>query len=325
MSKVPELCSLHATGKTGWPWEMVEQPLPAVMPNGTTWPKISIVTPSYNQSQFLEETIRSVLLQGYPNLEYILIDGGSTDGSLEIIQKYAPWLSYWVSEEDTGQSQAINKGFAHSTGQIMAWINSDDSYAPGALFRVAQAFITQETLWVAGFTHRIDASGNILNPGKLFQESLEDWFVGSPYLQPGIFWHRRLWEKSGTLDEILNFSFDYDLLMRFIQHQPFAYRVNDHIANFRIHPSSKTSKDQLKFIQERNEIYRRYPLNNFSLGKKFYVWKKRRERKSKIFMRLKDELSLYKIILNVLWNTPWYFTRVRFLYWIKINYKNKLL
>ena len=104
--------------KPGWPWAEASVPLPEKMPDGSDWPRISVVTPSYNQGEFIEETIRSVLLQGYPNLEYIIIDGGSTDNSVEIIKKYEPWLTYWVSEKDRGQSHAINKGFKHAAGEI---------------------------------------------------------------------------------------------------------------------------------------------------------------------------------------------------------------
>src|ERR1700738_1526878 len=110
---------------TGWPWTTETPRLPAVRPDGSRWPRITIVTPSFNQGQFIEETIRSVLLQGYPNLEYIIIDGGSTDNTVEIIKKYEPWIACWVSEKDRGQSDALNKGFARATGQILAWLCSD--------------------------------------------------------------------------------------------------------------------------------------------------------------------------------------------------------
>jgi len=106
-------------GKKGWPWTEETPPLPDTMPDGRPWPRISIVTPSYNQAEFIEETIRSVLLQGYPDIEYIIIDGGSTDGSVKIIKKYEPWLTYWVSEPDRGQSHAINKGMKRATGEIL--------------------------------------------------------------------------------------------------------------------------------------------------------------------------------------------------------------
>ena len=118
--RCPQLSELPSSppGKIGWPWTEESSQLPEKMSDGSPWPRISIVTPSYNQGQFIEETIRSVLLQGYPNVEYIIIDGGSTDNSLEIIKKYEPWLAYWVSEPDRGQSHALNKGIQKATGDI---------------------------------------------------------------------------------------------------------------------------------------------------------------------------------------------------------------
>ena len=119
--------------KLEWPWTEQSEPLSERIPDNSEWPRISIVTPSYNQGQFIEETIRSVLLQGYPNLEYIIIDGGSTDNSVEIIRKYEPWLTYWVSQPDKGQTDAIQKGFNLSTGVVWNWLNSDDLLEPNAL------------------------------------------------------------------------------------------------------------------------------------------------------------------------------------------------
>jgi len=128
-------------GKTGWPWTVESRQLPDTMPDGSPWPRISIVTPSYNQGQFIEETIRSVLLQGYPDLEYIIIDGGSTDESVEIIKKYSPWLKYWVSEPDKGQAHAINKGFECATGSVGAYLNSDDYYDIDVFGYIASTYI----------------------------------------------------------------------------------------------------------------------------------------------------------------------------------------
>src|SRR5215203_5523737 len=126
--------------RRGWPWTEESVPLPSMAVDGQTWPRISIVTPSFNQAPYLEETIRSVLLQGYPNLEYFVFDGGSTDGSVEILRRYAAFLDGWVSERDKGQSDAINKGLARCTGTIVNWLCSDDLLLPGALFRIAEAF-----------------------------------------------------------------------------------------------------------------------------------------------------------------------------------------
>jgi glycosyltransferase involved in cell wall biosynthesis len=140
LSKLPE----PPPGRTGWPWTEASPPFPGQTPSGSAWPKISVVTPSLNQGEFIEETIRSVLLQGYPDIEYIIIDGGSTDKSAEIIEKYSPWLHYWVSEPDTGQSNALNKGFKQATGELYAYINSDDFYEPNAFGTAAVAFMIPE-------------------------------------------------------------------------------------------------------------------------------------------------------------------------------------
>ena len=142
--------------KTGWPWTVETPPVPPVRPDGSAWPRISIVTPSYNQGQFIEETIRSVLLQGYPDLEYMIIDGGSTDQSVEIIRKYEPWLTYWVSERDRGQAHAINKGLEHCNGRVFNWINSDDYLTPKSLSVVGNHFSLSTDI----------VSGSVLNFGE---------------------------------------------------------------------------------------------------------------------------------------------------------------
>ena len=151
-------------GKIGWPWTEQSEPLPDKMPDGSEWPQISIVTPSYNQGQFIEETIRSVLLQGYPNLEFIIIDGGSTDNSVEIIKKYAPWFSSWVSEPDNGQSHALNKGFRMVTGSLIGWQNSDDYYHSQAFMEVAiKSTELSEISIFYGLTDQVDANGKFIS------------------------------------------------------------------------------------------------------------------------------------------------------------------
>lgn len=180
-------------------------------------PKISIVTPSYNQGQFLEETILSVIKQDYPNLEYFIMDGGSTDGSLEIIQKYSPYLAYWESQPDYGQSHAINKGFKKATGELVAWLNSDDLYMPGVLFDVAKIWQEDQSPgFISGVTERIDENGD--PTGKLFgsEFNLEEILLTSKncVAQQSTFINRKALEEVGLLDETLNMSMDFDLWIR---------------------------------------------------------------------------------------------------------------
>ncbi len=143
MTHCPRLDELPSppAGKTGWPWTEESPQHSNTAPGIEPWPRISIVTPSYNQGKFIEETIRSVLLQGYPNLEYFVIDGGSTDNSIEIIRKYEKWLTYWVSEPDRGQAHAVNKGLERATSEIAAYLNSDDVYLRGCLSHVGGAYL----------------------------------------------------------------------------------------------------------------------------------------------------------------------------------------
>jgi glycosyltransferase involved in cell wall biosynthesis len=137
-----------------WPLKSPVNETYPELPPGQSWPKISIVTPSFNQGSYLEKTIRSVLLQGYPNLEYVIIDGGSTDQSVDVIKKYAQWIDFWVSEKDQGQSNAINKGLARSSGELLGWLNSDDYYLPGALFKIARAYIEDGSVGAISSTNR---------------------------------------------------------------------------------------------------------------------------------------------------------------------------
>jgi GT2 family glycosyltransferase len=146
----PEELPDPPAGVSGWPWTEGSDPLPDTKPSGEPWPKVSVVTPGYNHGQFVEKTIRSVLLQGYPNLEYVVMDGGSTDETVEILETYDPWIDSWVSEPDDGQSDAINKGFRRSTGTYGSWINSDDWLCQGALAKHARQVGFDEDRLYAG-------------------------------------------------------------------------------------------------------------------------------------------------------------------------------
>lgn len=209
-------------------------------------PKISIVTPSFNQAQFIESTIESILDQNYPNLEYIIIDGGSTDGSVDIIRKYEKYLHFWCSEPDAGQYDAINKGFHHSTGEIMAWLNSDDLYLPWALRTVADIMTTLPSVeWITTLSPgHWDYHGFCTGFGSIPGYSREA-FLDSSYLpwhntkgiawiqQESTFWHRKLWEKSGGyLCTQMKLASDFDLWARFYPHAD-LYGTPSPLAGFR--------------------------------------------------------------------------------------------
>jgi glycosyltransferase involved in cell wall biosynthesis len=204
-------------------------------------PMVTIVTPSFNQAPFLEATLRSVFDQDYHPIETMVVDGGSTDGSLAIIQKYASQLAWWVSEKDRGQTDAINKGFARARGKIMAWLNSDDTYEPGAI-RAAVAYLQAhpETGMVYGDCNFIDAAGKVIGRFPAAQTDfnrLRQGYVHIP--QQASFWRAELWRKVGPLDPSFYFAMDYDLWVRLARTNKLDY--NPQLwANFRLHGSGKT-------------------------------------------------------------------------------------
>ncbi|MEN6529001.1 MAG: glycosyltransferase family 2 protein [Anaerolineaceae bacterium] len=205
-------------------------------------PLVSIVTPSFNQAKFLEETIRSVLDQDYPRIEYILIDGGSTDGSVEIIRKYAHRLAYWVSEKDRGQTDALNKGFAAANGSILAWLNSDDTYQPGAIRSAVDYLISHPRVGlVYGDLNFINERGEIVGKFPAAQTDLARLRRGYVHIpQPAAFFRTDLWKKVGPLDPSFYFAMDYDLWVRLAGVSDLQYLPGQVWANFRLHSSGKT-------------------------------------------------------------------------------------
>lgn len=248
-----------------WPWEQRESAYHLSLPAGKQ-PRISIITPSFNHGQFIEETIRSVLLQGYPNLEYIIIDGGSTDNTVEVIKKYAPWLAYWVSESDRGQSHAINKGLDRATGDIVAWLNADDVYLPGALHHVANEFIRNRLDWIVGITAIADANLKEvdrfipqLNSGhwKVRNYKTHGWldFVmthqsGTALPQLSSFWSREALLKVGCVDESFKYAMDHDLYGKLARAGYRPRLIPQTLACFRSHQQQKTSEFPLVFWKE---------------------------------------------------------------------------
>ena len=247
--RCPRLSELPSPpqGKSGWPWTEESPALPEYMSDGSLWPRISIVTPSYNQGQFIEETIRSVLLQGYPDLEYIVIDGGSTDESADIIRKYEPWLAYWVSERDRGQSHAINKGFQRATGDLITFQNSDDVYLEGAFQDAAVRWEAQRDAGVvAGAFYFIDEQVMRPDPvpARLPHQGPIDLAIISPERwrihQVSAFFSRHALDTVGRfVREDLNYNMDRELLYRVCR--VFSTSLSDSAYGaFRWHGSGKS-------------------------------------------------------------------------------------
>ena len=242
--KLSEL-PLPPTGREGWPWTVETPPLKSALPTEPALPRVSIVTPSLNQAAFLEETLRSVLLQGYPDLEYLVIDGGSTDGSVEIIRKYASFLSYWVSEPDRGQADAINKGLRRLSGQIVGWLNSDDMLLPRAVQRaVVHLSDHPEIDVVYGPVERINERSHRVPTPLLPKDKVEmnrqNALAGCVVNQPGCFWRSEWTEKVGLLDESLRYAMDYDYWVRFLLAGANFSRLPETMAAFRLSGGSKT-------------------------------------------------------------------------------------
>ena len=230
-------------------------------------PRLTVVTPSYNQARFLERTLISVLSQGYPDLEYIVLDGGSTDGSVEILERHADRLAFWRSGPDGGQAAALREGFARATGEVLCWINSDDTLEPGALARVSKIFAERpEVDLVYGGLRTIDANDRRLftqwaaiDLGTLVYESA---FTS----QPSSFWRRAIYLKAGGVDASYRFAMDYDLLIRMLLAGARPLKIRPVLANYRIHPATKSSSLQEVSAEEVARTIARHGLARGSIA-----------------------------------------------------------
>jgi glycosyltransferase involved in cell wall biosynthesis len=246
-----------------WPFSNAVDPL--IYQERDDWPKISIVTPSYNQGQYIEETILSILNQNYPNLEYVIIDGGSTDNTVEIIKKYEDRITYWVSEPDNGQTHAINKGFLQCKGVINAYLNSDDCYYPNTLYEIALSYKEMQpykALWIGNCNWANNFNDNGLLDIPNFPKTLYDALLQRGLApQPSMFWTNPLNLK---FNEDLKFCMDFDFWLKLIINEYEVVKINKTLSLFRTHADSKTST--LNQIQEEElngicSLYKKH-LNN---------------------------------------------------------------
>lgn len=238
------------------------------------YPRISLVTPSLNQGKFIEATIQSVLSQNYPNLEYIVMDGGSSDNTLEILERYSGQLK-WISEKDNGQTSAINKGLHMAGGEILAYLNADDLYLPGTIFKVAQIFMEHpEAMWVTGQCRIIDEDNKEIR--RLITAYKNLWLRFShrsallitDYIsQPATFWRAQALHDFGFPDESLHYAMDYEYWLRLYSKYPPLF-IRDYLAAFKIHPHSKTSTTGHKnaFIDEERDAIQRHTNSKLLLG-----------------------------------------------------------
>ncbi|NJL77185.1 MAG: glycosyltransferase, partial [Saprospiraceae bacterium] len=244
--------------RTGWPWTSETNPNLYIKTN--SYPKISIVTPSYNQAQFIEETIRSVLLQNYPNLEYIIIDGGSTDGTIEILKKYEPWLTYWVSEPDRGQSHALNKGIARATGEWIGWQNSDDIYLEKAFFYFLSKWkLKTKADVIFGNCYEINEYSNYI--GRKYFIPFSKFVLryhGLVIQNQSAFFKKELM-LSHPLNEIYHYGLDFDFFLNIAfspKHYNFVF-TKSFLSSYRRHALAKTVNEGNRKTKEEVDVIRK--------------------------------------------------------------------
>jgi len=279
--------------------------MPPLMRDGNPWPRISIVTPSYNQGQFLEETIRSVLLQNYPNLEYIIMDGGSTDNSVEIIKKYEKHLTCWTSKKDKGQADAIYRSFEMASGEIIAWINSDDYYLPNAFIIAAKYFShNPKKSLLIGSSYHANITGKKIKKFYGTPQDFESIFCAGMYFcQPACFWLRQPFFEVSGFDRGLNFAFDYDLFLRLTKRQVPGSSLRP-LAVFRLHGKAKSSVIPDSAAKEAVGIREKY--QSIDMARQDMI-----RRATHRLIRLYSCLGMFS---DVYYDPKWFFSRAKSLF-----------
>jgi len=290
-------------GRNGWPWTEESPQLGGFMQDGSIWKKISIVTPSFNQGQYIEETIRSVLLQGYPNYEYLIIDGGSTDDTIAIIRKYEKWISYWCSEKDNGQASGINKGFKMASGDIIAWINSDDFYQKNVFLTVALNFAKGDFDFLYGNINIVNEESEVVKRSNVSKYNIIDKFCYMVVPQPACFWRYKVFSTEGYLDENYHYHFDSEYWIRCSLKNKFFY-INDILSSFRLHTYSKTVNKWEDFLIESIFLAETY-LCSYTIGLPYNVIKE----KNNILGFLNERIGHYYLLTKQMKNARKYFIK----------------
>lgn len=246
-----KLTEINSFEKRGWPWNKeVDTKIYNVFDE---LPIISIITPSYNHAKYIEETIRSVVLQNYPKLEYIVIDGGSKDGTVKILEKYNRWIDYWVSEKDSGQAEAINKGFRRARGEVIAWLNSDDYYAPQTFYHVLKRFKDDYDRIIYGDTIHFYEQYFDFRRKTRISSLLKKGFRYDLFpivIQPSAFWGKKVFEVVGPLRTDLEYSFDWEWFIRaYRKHIPF-FSCNKVLSYFRHNKTHKSGTGGKRRLEE---------------------------------------------------------------------------
>jgi glycosyltransferase involved in cell wall biosynthesis len=267
------------------------------------YPKISIVTPSFNQGKYIEETILSVIGQHYPNLEYIIIDGGSTDNTVDVIKKYQNYITYWVSEKDKGQSDAINKGFRLATGDILCWLNSDDYYLPGILDYVCKNINIDIPQLVFGNCFHFSEHSSSVFYGSSVQKfhgqvelSLADYII-----QPSSFWTRKCWEKVGELNSKMHYAFDWEWFLRAQREQVSFKPLTKYLSAYRFHELHKSGSNSSTRHSEITHIYKLYQGDKTANDFNYIIQNPGKIKHIKRLKRNISKLYLHKFIPMRLW------------------------
>lgn len=247
-------------GKLSWPWHMPKQSPHMLQGPASDLPRITLITPSFNQAAYLEETIRSVLLQRYPDLEYIIVDGGSDDGSVDIIRKYSPWISWWISEPDNGQSEAINRGFRRSTGEIVGWLCSDDLLRPNALWKVAFEFLSDPQTDVLAGACRLqyDCEGGRMLDSPVAASEWEAHPYSDGIWQPSCFFRKSAVARDYLVDEGLHYCMDRELWCHFVQQQRVWRRSEEVLSHYRYTGSNKSVVGNAAIVDELVLLFNRH-------------------------------------------------------------------